>query len=70
MISNEIDKQLLNCQRQKGRLGSLIGIDHTSNKSEQKKYKRLDESEKRKKREKKCSLVPPGHFEFFPLKLT
>jgi len=50
MISNEIDKQFLNCQRQKGRPGSLIGIDLTSHKSEQKKYIRLQESENRKKR--------------------
>lgn len=50
MISNEIDKQFLNCQRQKGRPGSLIGIDLTSHKSELKKYIRLQESENRKKR--------------------
>jgi hypothetical protein len=49
-MSNEIDKRFLNCQRQKGRPGILIGIDLTSNKSEQKKYIRLQESEKRRKR--------------------
>lgn len=47
MISN--DKPFLNCQRQKGRPGSLIGVDIISHKSEQKNYIRLQESEKRKK---------------------
>jgi len=49
MISNEIDKQFLICQRQKGRPGSLIGTDLTSKKREQKKYTPLQESEKKKK---------------------
>jgi len=47
MISNEIDNKFLN-YRQKGRPGSLIEIDHNINESEHKKYKRLEESEKRK----------------------
>ncbi|XP_050524055.1 uncharacterized protein LOC126895832 [Daktulosphaira vitifoliae] len=50
LMSIELDKQFLIRQREKGRPGSLSGIDYDSYQAEQKKYLRFEKTEKRKKR--------------------
>ncbi|XP_050526288.1 uncharacterized protein LOC126897009 [Daktulosphaira vitifoliae] len=49
MMTIDIDKQFLISQKQKGRPGSLIGVDVTYQKKEFKQFKKLKEFEKKRK---------------------
>lgn len=49
LMTNDIDKKFLISQRQKGRPGSLIGVDLTLHKKELKQLKKNNEFEKKRK---------------------